>query len=451
MTTNILKLPFIRVYFSIMLPNKLQKEFDSLPLERSEGARKLLVIGHNWPEPKTTAAGNRMLQLLEAFLNKNYQITFASTASKTEYSHDLTSMGIQEVTVQLNDSGFDRFVKELNPNIVMFDRFMAEEQFGWRVAEACPIALRLLNTEDLHSLRDYREKCTKKNVEWTAQEWVKQDKTKREIASIYRSDLTLLVSSFEKNLLENKLGIHDNLLLHLPFMLHAVDSSKVSHWPKFQDRQDFISLGNGRHAPNVDTFRFLKETIWPLIRKELPKAQLHIYGAYLPQQIKQMHHPKVGFLVHGWMEHLEVEVQKARVVLAPLRFGAGIKGKLAFAMQNGTPSVTTTIGAEGMSTDNAWSGFVEDNPENFAKKAVALYHEENTWQNAQKKGFEILRTHFDKTSLEKAFFQRIGSLTQELENHRNQNLIGALLQHQTMAATKFMGKWIEEKNKPQRG
>ena len=193
--------------------------------------KKLLVIGHVWPEPTTTAAGNRMMQLLEAFLNKNYQVTFASTAQKTVYSRDLSILGIPEVTIQLNDSSFDRFIHREQPSMVLFDRFMVEEQFGWRVAEHCPNAIRILNTEDLHSLRDYRGKCLKDNLQFTIEGYFLQDKTKREIASIYRSDLTLLVSYFEKPLIHNmysyvsvRLGnrVEDNKQQIYFYLEHAV-------------------------------------------------------------------------------------------------------------------------------------------------------------------------------------------------------------------------------------
>ena len=409
--------------------------------------KKLLVIGFVWPEPTTTAAGNRMLQLLQAFLSNDYQITFVSTAQKTAYSHDLERIGIRETPIQLNDSDFDALVSKLQPNVVLFDRFMVEEQFGWRVVENCPSALRILNTEDLHSLREYREKCIKGEMEYEYWEWLKQEKTKREIASIYRSDLTLLISSFEKTLLQDQVTVAPHLLWYLPFMLDTIDNNIQGEWPSFEQRTDFVSFGNGKHAPNVDSYRYLKETIWPLIRNELPKAKLHVYGAYLPQDITEMHNSKEGFLVHGWTKELGKEIKKAKVVLAPLRFGAGIKGKLAFAMQNGTPNITTTLGMEGMTTDNLWPGDIEDNPEIFAKKAIELYGDKRTWQKAQNRGVAIVNSNFNKASLTKAFFQQIEQLSQNLENHRHQNFIGSLLQHQTMAATKYMGKWIEEKNK----
>lgn len=408
--------------------------------------KKLFVIGQVWPEPTTTAAGNRMLQLLEAFLAKGYQITFASTSSKTKYSHDLLSMGIDETPILLNDSSFDVFVRQLNPNIVLFDRFMVEEQFGWRVAENCSKAVRILNTEDLHSLREHREKCVKNNLVFRHSEFLQQDRTKREVASIYRCDLTLLVSSFEKKLLENEIGVHKSLLWHLPFMLENIQEKTKNKWPKFEKRNGFIAFGNGRHAPNIDAFVELKRTIWPLVRKELPKAELNVYGAYLPQRIIEMHNPKKGFLVHGWIPDINEKVQRSKVVLAPLRFGAGIKGKLTKAMQNGTPSVTSKVGMEGM-TKQQWPGKIADDPNEIAQYAIELYLDPEKWLQAQHKGISIINSEYPKEALSKSLFHHLESLYLGLKEHRNRNFIGSLLLYESMNATKYMGKWIEEKNK----
>lgn len=409
--------------------------------------KRLLVIGHVWPEPTTTAAGNRMLQLLQAFSEKGYEITFGSTAGKTDFSHELTALGIDEATIKLNDSGFDDFVKDLTPDLVLFDRFMVEEQFGWRVAAQCPRAVRILNSEDLHSLRDYRCNCLKKEVSPYISGWQKTDKAKREMASVYRSDLTLLVSTYEQRLLTEHVNIDSDLSIVLPFMLEEFVENERANWPDFHERRDFITYGNGQHGPNVDSFRYLKETIWPLIVQALPAAQLYVYGAYLPQSITELHNPKDRFFVHGWVEDLEGEVQKARVTLAPLRYGAGIKGKLTMAMQNGTPSVTTGIGVEGMPNAIQWPGFVEDDPHAFAKLAVDLYRNQTIWESAQKRGIQMINGHFSKRALQKRLFEKLEFLTQNLDNHRNKNFIGSMLQHQSMAATKYMGKWIEAKNK----
>ncbi|WP_286812284.1 MULTISPECIES: glycosyltransferase [unclassified Maribacter] len=407
--------------------------------------KTLLVIALVWPEPVSTAAGVRMMQLLQVFKNQGYRITIASAASKSEYSADMVALGYETAEIKMNDGSFDVFVKELNPDVVLFDRFLTEEQFGWRVAENCPQALRVLDTEDLHSLRHVREQCFKKEIPFTTDAWLADDKTKREIASIYRCDLSLIISSYEMELLTEVLKIDKSLLLLLPFMV--IEIGNDTSWKTFEQRQDFIFIGGGKHAPNIDAVKCLKSMIWPLVHKQLPEAIMHIYGAYLPQQLLEMHNPKEKFLVHGRADNVDAIMQNAKVCLAPLRFGAGIKGKLLSAMQNGTPSVTTTLGAEGMHGILDWNGYIENDHSAFVEAAVRLYTKKEAWQTAQDQAKTLVNTLYNKTSLESILSNSIAQLQQHITTHRKQNFIGSLLQHQTMTATKFMSKWIEEKNK----
>jgi len=134
--------------------------------------RKTLIIGYTWPEPTTTAAGSRIMQLIEFFQSQNHDITFVSTAAKSEYSIGFNDCNIKTKNIVLNDSRFDDFIKKLNPDMVLFDRFLTEEQFGWRVAEFAPKALRVLDTEDLHSLRQVREKLFKSKIKFTPTKWL---------------------------------------------------------------------------------------------------------------------------------------------------------------------------------------------------------------------------------------------------------------------------------------
>jgi O-antigen biosynthesis protein len=178
----------------------------------------LLVIGFVYPEPNSSAAGTRMLQLIEAFQSQNYNITFATTCKKSEHAFDLKSIGLSVVEIELNHSSFDEFVKTLNPAIVLFDRFMTEEQFGWRVSEQCPSALKILDTEDLHFLRKGRQKAFNSNQQ-TKENFFTTDTAKREIASIYRSDLSLVISKSELEILTNTYKIDPAILWYLPFMI----------------------------------------------------------------------------------------------------------------------------------------------------------------------------------------------------------------------------------------
>ena len=183
----------------------------------------------------------------------------------------------------MNDSSFDNFIKELNPNVVVFDRFMMEEQFGWRVAEHCSEAIRILDTEDLHSLRKVRQEKIKKEEVFKVEDLLSSDIAKREIASILRCDITLVISSFEIQLLKDVFKIDESLLLYLPFMLNRINEEVKNNWLSFEERNHFVFIGNFFHKPNVDAVLQLKQ-IWKDIRKQLPKAEVHIYGAYVNEQ-----------------------------------------------------------------------------------------------------------------------------------------------------------------------
>jgi len=408
--------------------------------------KQLLIIGFVWPEPKSSAAGSRMLQLINAFLSHNYKITFASPCSKNDNAFDLESINVSKVSIELNTSSFDDFIKDFQPNIVLFDRFMMEEQFGWRVAEQCPEALRILDTEDLHCLRKGRQQAfnDKKSFDTS---YLFNDIAKREIASIYRSDLSLIISEAEINILHSEFKIEGSLLYYLPFMINKVNGKKIECLPKFKDRYNFISIGNFLHNPNYNSVLYLKETIWPLIRQKLPKAKLNIYGAYVSEKVMQLHNPTQGFYIKGFANDVNEIMQYAKVCLAPLCFGAGLKGKLIDAMQNGTPCVTTTIGAEGMFGDLEHNGYVENDPKIFACRAIELYSNESLWETKQQNGFKVINTRFDKTNFEKDFIKTIETLRFNLQQHRLQNFTGEMLQHHTLQSTKFMSKWIEEKNR----
>jgi len=414
---------------------------------------KVLVLGYVWPEPNSSAAGSHMLSLLTLFVQQGWQVTFASPAQQGEHKVDLTNLGITEQAVALNRSSFDEFISELNPNVVMFDRFMLEEQFAWRVAKHCPDALRILDTEDLHSLRHARHQVLKQNRALTPAD-LNSDLAKREIASIFRCDLSLIISEYELELLKNHYAVPEHILLHCPFMLDL--QNMIPSDIGYADRQHFISIGNFRHEPNWDAVLYLKQTIWPLIRKQLPKVELHIYGAYPPPKATQLHNPKQGFLVKGWAEDAKNVMQQAKVCLAPLRFGAGIKGKLTEAMLCGTPNVTTNIGTEGMDMGQDWPGLTTDlsvfNSDqeaaiHFANHAVKLYQEDELWQQKQRQGYDLIRANFDKETIQAKLLVCIADIQNNLNNHRTNNFIGQMLQHHQLKSTQYMSQWIEAKNR----
>ncbi len=407
--------------------------------------KTLFVIGYVWPEPTSSAAGARMMQLLEFFKNEGFRIIFGTTAGASPYAVDLQSFGIESIKIELNNSSFDALLKELQPEIVLFDRFMMEEQFGWRVAEACPEAIRILDTEDLHFLRKARQETFKKGKKQQALE-LHTDLSKREIASIYRCDLSLIISEVELQLLQDSFSIPEDLLLYLPFMIEAASEEKIAQLPLFENRKNFISIGNFLHEPNWDAVLQLKQHIWPRIKKGVPEAQLHVYGAYASAKVEQLHNEKEGFLIKGRATSALEVLQHSRILLAPLRFGAGLKGKFTDAMQTGTPAVTTSIGAEGMATSGEWNGLIADDPEDFASAAVKLYTDEISWKEAQKRGFSLLM-RFSKKEHSEVFRRKLRELQQNIKQHRKSNFTGSMLLHHSLASTRNLSKYIEMKNR----
>jgi glycosyltransferase involved in cell wall biosynthesis len=403
--------------------------------------KQLVIIGSVWPEPQSTAAGSRMLQLISLFQEQGYDVTFMCSASQSDYSYDLSQISVRTQSIELNNVSFDLEIAKTNPSIVLFDRFMIEEQYGWRVAEQCPNALRILDTEDLHFLRKARETAYKQNRTLVFEDYI-SDTFKREMASIYRCDLTLLISEYEMQLATEIFKMDASILYYLPFLSEEVNI-KV---PKFEDRQHFVSIGNFLHEPNWQTVLLLKK-YWSTIKKQLPEAQLLVYGAYVTEKAKQLHDEKEDFLIQGRADNVVTVFKNARVLLAPIPYGAGLKGKLFEAMQHGLPSVTTAMGAEGMYGNLEWSGAIATHESDLINHAIQLYTEENQWKTAQKKGYEIIEKRF-KTSLFAAdFMNKVYYLQENLNTHRNKNFLGQIVQHQSLQSTKYMSKWIESKNK----
>ena len=426
--------------------------------------KTLLVIGYVWPEPKSSAAGSRMLQLLKAFQQQGYAVVYASPAEESDHAVDLSQLNIRAERIELNNASFDRFIAQLNPQVVMFDRFMMEEQFGWRVEQHCPQAVRVLDSEDLHFLRHARHAALKAGItanQMPASEYLFSELAKREIAAILRCDITLTISEFEMALLQNHFQIPADILHYCPFMLERGQAD--FDLPEFSQRQHFVSIGNFRHEPNWDAVRYLKETLWPLIRQQLPAAQLHVYGAYPPKKATQLHNDKQGFLVKGWADDALRVVADARVLLAPLRFGAGLKGKLIDAALCHTPALTTTIGAEGVyqdSDDNrqragyaaaevnlADAALVADDPVEYARLAVDLYQQQPQWQRASQAAARVIDCRFSYARHQARLSDKLAQVSAQLQHHRLQNFYGSMLRHHSLKSSQYMSQWIEAKNR----
>jgi O-antigen biosynthesis protein len=404
---------------------------------------KLLWIGTVWPEPDASAAGSRTMCLLEACQQAGHEVRFVSPCQENLHQHALESRGIRTARLLPNDSAFDSYIAEYRPEIVCFDRFMIEEQFSWRVREHLPDALRVLDTVDLHSLRRERQRVVLSGE--SSDSRALTDDTLRELAAIYRSDLSLIISHAEVTLLRERYEVPSSLLEVTSFFY-----PEPAHFRVWDEREHVVFIGNGLHAPNVDAIRLLKRTLWPAIHAALagrgvPNVELHIYGAYLPQEILQFDNRREGFRLMGKAEDVYETLQRYRCNLAPLRFGAGLKGKVSDGWMVGTPCVGTSVAAEGMTDGERFGGAVEDRMDHYPQRVASLYTEQSTWNEAQAHGRDVLTALFSHATNAPLFQERLARLAREGVALRERNIVGSLLWYQGLRSTEYFSRWIESK------
>lgn len=421
---------------------------------------RVLFIGFVWPEPNSSAAGQNIMSYVHTCLAHNWQVSFCSAAEKTEHSENLSALGVDDFAIALNCSSFDEKIAKLQPEMVIFDRFLSFEQFAWRVKHTCPSSTLILDAEDLHFVRQGRHALIKAssntsfpvstailNAEHTSKLY--NDLAMRELACIYQADLTIVLSSFEQQLLIEHFNLPQHQVARIPFIL---SSDKHNDIPmlSFEQKQDFVFIGNFRHAPNYHAAKTLREQIWPKIRTLLTKqgitANCHVYGAYLSPKVKQLENSAIGFKVHGFASKQFEVISDARVMLAPISFGAGVKGKLLDAMRCNTPSITTEIGAEGITT-NTWPYNLANDCESFIHDAITLYTQQALWQQAVEAGEDILRQDYDRQVNSSLFINTIRKTHSQQAHHRSKNFLQQLLSLQQFQSTRYMSQWIEAKNK----
>lgn len=429
-------------------------------LREEDMAPIAFIIGTVWPEPRSSAAGQHLLSLLSEFKTLGYVLHFASTAQRSDNSEGLEELGCVVHEIALNDSSFDQLIAELQPEVAVFDRFMIEEQFSWRIKEAAPNACLILDTEDFHSLRHIRHQIVKKHPgqalditnllaingeSGPLQGCLNSDIALREIASMWRCDINLIISQAERKLLQTYYGLPESILHYCPFLIPNTEK-QASSAIALNERKDFVFIGNYRHAPNWDAVQLLAQHIWPLIRQQLPQAKCYIYGAYTPEKAQQFHQPKQGIFISGWAKDAQATMRAARVHLAPLRFGAGLKGKVFDSLRVGTPCVASAIAWEGIESEATTNSLLTPaDYQRFADQAVTLYTDEQQWLSEQAKGYQILEREFAYAQHSLALRDKIKTVTENLDTHRAPLFTRKMFEQTQYRATQFMSQWIEAK------
>jgi hypothetical protein len=413
--------------------------------------KRIVWILSVWPIQEVSAGCTRTLQLLDIAQKAGYKNYLLSACQDNQTEKLLTEQGYACHHIEPNSDTFDELIKSLSPEIVIFDRFIMEEQFSWRVRQISPHTIRILDTIDLHFLRRARERTARKDshaviLDIPQEEELSED-TLRELASIYRSDYTLIVSSSEYDLLTQRYHLPEAKLVRC-----GLGCSVRNYDATFEEREHLVFVGNFYHAPNRDAFRILHEYLWPRIRKRLvacnmPTCELHLYGAFPQDHHTQISSHRTGIHVRGQAAQISEVMQFARVNLAPLRFGAGLKGKILDGWSFGVPAITTTIGAEGMHGELPFGGSISNDWEHFIEQVVSHYTDKELWSKSQRDGLAILKLLHTIEQVSSTFLGVLSLSQEEVISKRREQVTGEILWHHQFKSTEYMSRWISEKQK----
>ncbi|MCA0399816.1 MAG: glycosyltransferase [Proteobacteria bacterium] len=338
--------------------------------------RRALVIDEIWPDPSRDAASVAIVSHCESLMRLGYQVEFVALRAGGELEgYPLFLRGIipvlgQENVKDLLASREDQF------ELVYLHRFGAAKDVQAALRASQPRARIVFNIADLHFLRLQRQGRIEKSKEIEAQAKAVEETEK---ACMVAADAIITHSSEEQMRIRRMLPGKTvcRVLWHQP-----VASRPVAPW---ETRQDCLFLGSYRHAPNIDAVTYFCNALWPQIRSGLPDARFEVAGAYIEN---------AGFgaldtsvLLRGFVSETASYLAQKRLMVAPLRFGAGVKGKILLALSQGLPCIMTKTGAEGMDLPPALAKMlVAEDGRDFIAKTIQLYRERPLWEEASELG-----------------------------------------------------------------
>jgi glycosyltransferase involved in cell wall biosynthesis len=252
------------------------------------------------------------------------------------------------------------------------------------VRELAPNALTVFDTVDLHFLRE--ERLAELNGGGAAG-MAARARREEELALMRRADVTLVVSHVEQELLE-RLEPQARVMI-----LSTIHEPQEGGKP-FDERDGLLFIGGFRHPPNTDAMLWYATEVLPLLRLRLPGVKTYVVGGDVPPTLKEF--AADDFVLAGYVPDATPYLTGCRLSISPLRYGAGVKGKVNQAMSYGLPVVATTPSIEGMHLTVGSNVLVGDNPEAFADAVARAYSDRQLWKALADGGRENVRTHFSR-------------------------------------------------------
>ncbi len=359
-------------------------EAPELEKERSVNHRTL-VIDARMLYPDRDSGSLRMQRLLREIGRCGSKPTFLPLNLKIEepYATDLGALGVEVWG--------DPFVKSVEEYLVerghLYDRIVLSrvevaDACLEKVRQHCPNATVVFDTVDLHFLRLERELNVRGSL---AGGFDLEQITRDELAAINGADVTWVCSSVERDLLAERAP---DAIVEVVSNIHDEEITET----EVEGRKDLLFVGGFEHPPNLDGIRWFVEEVFPAIRADAPGITLHIVGSSTNDEVVQLEGD--GIVVHGHVADLRSLYERCRVVVAPLRYGAGVKGKVTQAMALGVPVVATSMAAEGLDAQDEEHLLIADDSSLFAMRVLRLLTEDDLWVWVRTCGRKLVADQF---------------------------------------------------------
>lgn len=347
--------------------------------DRNLGRPCVVVFDERVPSPDRDAGSLRMLLILKSLANRCHVIFVPFNRPQgIDYERALWQAGIE--TADATD--YRRLLRHSNISAAIVSRPSMGSTFIHRIRRVNPGVRIVFDMVDTHFLRFQREYEISGEAA-ALSEAKRYRKLERKLAQL--SDVVWCASGEDKQVMER--AAPGSRIEVVPTIHELRDSGKP-----FDGRQDLLFIGNLVHRPNEDAVLFFLREVYPLVQKSMPSVRLDIIGDNASTAIKAFDSEKVRIL--GYVPDVEPYLRNARVFVAPLRFGAGIKGKVGEAMAHGLPVVTTSIGAEGFGLTHELDVMIGDHPDSFAQAIEQLYLQKELWERVAANSRLRIERHF---------------------------------------------------------
>ncbi len=344
--------------------------------------KRILVVDHMVPHHDHDAGSVRMMALLTMLVELGHAVSFLpdNLARMEPYTTELQQFGIEVVHGPVSAIGFvESTCEEFDVAILCRAYFAAKYLPALLGSERRPFII--FDTVDLHFLREQRLAELQDDPALARS----ADRTREVELSVMRdSDAVWVTSTHEASLLRGEVGV---ARVDIVPMIHTVRDEV----PAFDARRNLLFIGSFRHPPNEDAVLYFVQQIMPRVRQALPGVQLHIVGAHAPRSVAKLACEDV--IVRGHVRDVRPLFDSCRLSVAPLRYGAGVKGKVTQSLAWGVPAVVTPIAAEGLELASGEHLLVAPGPEEFAAAVVALYQDEALWTRLSHNGRRRVATH----------------------------------------------------------